>query len=85
MNISCRYDPSLCEIAGTVEAGVGKRKRDDMAELEAGLSEQQQPQQQAPGTKLPGFVSAGVIQQGEEQQPADGAAAAPAGARIIPS
>jgi len=49
--------------AGTVEAGMGKRKRggDDMEALEATLEE---------GTRLPGFVSAGVIQ---SEQPPGGA------------
>ena len=56
--------------AGTVEAGMGKRKRggDDMEALEATMEE---------GTRLPGFVSAGVIQ--SEQPPgaaADGGLAA---------
>ena len=56
--------------SGTVEAGMGKRKRggDDMEALEATLEE---------GTRLPGFVSAGVIQ--SEQPPgtaADGGLAA---------
>ena len=54
---------------GTVEAGseeVGKRKRDEMAELEADLD----AATAQPVSRLPGFVSAGVIQQGGQAQAA---------------
>ena len=52
-----------------MEAGseeVGKRKRDEMAELEAGLD----AATAQPVSRLPGFVSAGVIQQGSQAQAA---------------
>lgn len=57
--------------AGTVEAGVGKRKREDeMAALEEELAA-------LPGTRLPGFVSAGTIQPDRTAQPAEGATGKP--------
>lgn len=61
--------------AGTVEAGVGKRKRDgdEMEALEAAAAAEG-------GTRLSGFVSAGVIQPEKAPEQQAAAAAAPAAA-----